>query len=125
MRCQDKIDCASRLVTGTVNVARAYPEPKLAGREIGVKRLPARAGVDPVLVVSLQHVPESNPAGADKTQSGVVEFQILEPRREIPDRAGAFALPITMTSSMTTGGGGRLRCRRFGSRTISPRMVEN
>src|SRR5215472_2650973 len=61
----------------TIRTARFHLEREITGRQIRVKSLTPRTGIDPVAIVALELIAEGNLFGIDKAQAGVANFKII------------------------------------------------
>src|ERR1019366_10597253 len=74
MRLEKETQRGARLVPHSVVVGGNDAKPILAGREVGIVRDPARAGVHPTPVVALEHELELHACGNQEAQAGVVKL---------------------------------------------------
>ncbi len=83
MRHHAQAEGSAGRIPDAVIVGRQHPEAVAARRQVGVKRSPPAARVDPALVEALQLIAVLNFLRGHKAQAGILE---LEPVGARPDR---------------------------------------
>src|ERR1700722_7114708 len=81
-RGDGKIEGCTNLVPHTTVVACGDVEVVASWRKIGIKRLAATARILPVAIVPLQLVAKTDLLRRDEADSGIVDFEITNQRRQ-------------------------------------------
>src|SRR5262249_58901297 len=94
MRRQREVHRARDIAPGTTESRGAYAEVIAARRHIRIERFPARTGVDPIFVETLQLVSKRGAHRDDKTERRVTEVQVRPSRRQRRDVLGVYILAV-------------------------------
>src|SRR5579883_1013288 len=94
IRGQGELHGGAGFIAQAIAVAGGDAKAVIGWGEIRIISLAAGSGVDPVTVVALEHVAESQAGRAYEAEPGVVELNILLPRGEVSDSGGRHAFAI-------------------------------